>query len=194
MSLGPSRPSRARVVARDVGGRWCYPLAHQMPALSAVIVNDARPEDMKSVRRFSVETGMFEQQESGEVEQQLLAVIGGQAPGTVLTAQQDAMVVGAGYFAPEPFSDRCWNLYFLVVDKQHHGSGIGSCLVDEIEQRLRELGPGLARILLIETSSTPHYLNTRAFYLARGYTLEATVRDFYGPGDDKVIFWKQLQA
>ena len=162
--------------------------------MNAIVVNDARPEDIKSVRRFSVETGMFGQQESGEVEQQLLAVIGGQAPGTVLTVKRGPVVVGAGYFAPEPFSDRCWNLYFLVVDKEHHGSGFGSCLVTEVEQRLRELGPGLARILLIETSSTQQYVNTRAFYLARGYTLEATVREFYGPGDDKVIFWKQLQA
>lgn len=135
---------------------------------------------------------MFEHEESGEVEQQLLAVIRGRDPGTVLTAKEGFVVVGNGYFAPEPFSDRCWNLYFLVVDKVHHGTGVGSRIVNEVEQRLRDLGPSQARILLIETSSTEHYVNTRAFYVARGYTKEATVRDYYGPGDHKVIFWKQL--
>lgn len=108
----------------------------------STIVNDARTKDVASARRFSVDTGMFEQEESGEVEQRLLAVIGGQDPGTVLTAKEGPVVVGAGYFAPEPFSDRCWNLYFLVVDKDHHGIGIGSRIVNEVEQRLRDLGPG----------------------------------------------------
>ena len=104
------------------------------------------------------------------------------------------MVVGAGYFAPEPFSDRCWNLYFLVVDKDHHGLGIGTRIVNEVEQRLGDLGPSRARDLLIETSSTEQYADTRAFYITRGYTQEATIRDYYGPDDHKVIFWKQLQA
>ncbi len=54
------------------------------------------------------------------------------------------------------------------------------------------LPPGLARVLLIETSSTPQYEATRAFYSVKGYTHEATVRDFYGPGDDKIVFWKLL--
>lgn len=162
--------------------------------MSTIVVTDARPEDIASARRFSVETGMFDQEDSGEVEQQLLAVIHGQDPGTVVTAKSGSAVVGAGYFAPEPFSDRCWNLYFLVVDKDRHGLGIGSHIVHEVEQRLRDLGPSQARVLLIETSSTEQYVNTRAFYVVRGYTQEATVRDYYGPGDHKVIFWKQLQA
>ena len=108
--------------------------------MSTVVVNAARPEDVASARRFSVDTGMFEQEESGEGEQQLLGVIRGQDPGTALTAKEGPVVVGAGYFAPEPFSDRCWNLYFLVVDKDHHGTGtgIGSRILNEVEQRLRE--------------------------------------------------------
>ena len=162
--------------------------------MSTIIVTDAQPEDVASARRLSVDTGMFEQEESVWVEQQLHAVIGGQDPGTVVTAKKGSVVVGAGYFAPEPFSDRCWNLYFLAVDKDHHGIGIGTRILDEVEHRLRDLGPDQARVLLIETSSTQQYANTRAFYVARGYDREATVRDYYGSGDHKVIFWKQLQA
>ena len=162
--------------------------------MSTIVITDARTEHVAAARRFSVDTGMFEQEDSGGVEQQLLAVIRGQDPGTVLTALEGPAVVGAAYFAPEPFSDRCWNLYFLVVDKDHHGRGVGGRIVNEVEQRLRDMGPNQARVLLIETSSTEQYVNTRAFYDALGYTQEATVRDFYGPGDHKVIFWKQLQS
>lgn len=162
--------------------------------MSNIVVAEARPHDTTSALRFSIDTNIFEHEEAAEVEQHLLAVIGGEEPGTVLAARSGSTMVGAAYFAPEPFSDRCWNLYFLVVDKIHHGLGVGSRIVGEVEQRLRELGPDLARVLLIETSSTEQYANTRAFYLARGYTQEAMIRDYYGPGDHKVIFWKQLSA
>ena len=36
------------------------------------------------------------------------------------------------------------------------------------------------------------YARTRHFYSTIGYVEEARVREFYGPGDDKVIFWKSL--
>jgi len=75
---------------------------------------------------------MFEQEESGGVEQQILAVIGGKDPGTVLTAAEGPVVVGAAYFAPEPFSDRCWNLYFLLVDNDHSGRAVGGHIVNEV--------------------------------------------------------------
>jgi len=48
------------------------------------------------------------------------------------------------------------------------------------------------RLLLIETSSTPAYAPTRRFYAACGYPCEATIQDFYAPGDDLMIFAKRL--
>ena len=45
---------------------------------------------------------------------------------------------------------------------------------------------------MIETSSVDSFEPTRAFYRKLGYVEEARVREYYGPGDDKVIFWKLL--
>jgi len=160
--------------------------------LLKVVTRDAGAQDVEPARRLAVETAMFSDEESHSVAEQLDAVIAGEALGTVLVATVDETVAGVAYLAAEPFSDRCFNLYFLAVDPERHGRGIGSRLVAEVEQRLLSLGPGLARVLLIETSSTPQYEATRAFYSAKGYTHEATVRDFYGPGDDKIVFWKLL--
>lgn len=160
--------------------------------MSNFILKDATPDDTPSARQLAVDTRMFEEAESHEVEQQLLAVINGEAPGSVITAHDGESVVGSAYVAPEPFSDRCWNLYFLVVDPQQHSNGVGSLLVAEVEQRLRALGSDVARVLLIETSSTDQYNATRAFYRGRGYVEEAIIRDFYGPDDNKVVFWKGL--
>ena len=41
-------------------------------------------------------------------------------------------------------------------------------------------------------SNRHHYLPTRGFYLRCGYRQEALLKDFYAPGDDKVIYIKLL--
>ena len=50
------------------------------------------------------------------------------------------------------------------------------------------------RQIYIETSSQPIYQPTQAFYTRAGYVLEATLKDFYAPGDDKLVFVKRLAA
>jgi len=49
-------------------------------------------------------------------------------------------VIAAAYFAPEPFADRVWNLYFLAVHALNHGTGTGTSLIDHIEAALRARG------------------------------------------------------
>ncbi len=101
-------------------------------------------------------------------------------------------VIAAGYYAPEPFADRVWNLYFLAVAPERHRSGSGRALIEFAEQELRDLGPELARVLIVETSSLEAYAPARSFYAKQGFDEEARIREFYGPGDDKVVFWKAL--
>jgi hypothetical protein len=48
-------------------------------------------------------------------------------------------------------------------------------------------------MLIVETSSRSDYTATRAFYERRGYREAARVRDFYAPGDDRIIFVKRFQ-
>jgi hypothetical protein len=48
------------------------------------------------------------------------------------------------------------------------------------------------RLLLVETSSTPAYTSARQLYETSGYRCEAIIHDFYAPGDDLVIFSKDL--
>ena len=43
-------------------------------------------------------------------------------------------------------------------------------------------------MIAVETSSRPDYFPTVSFYRHRGYRLEATVKNYYAPGDDKLIF------
>ena len=104
------------------------------------------------------------------------------------------VIVGAAYFGPESHSDRVWNLYFLAVRKHTQGTGAGSALVAWVESNLRGRGESVAKLLLIETSSAESFASTRVFYAKQGYVEEARVREYYGPGDDKIIFWKSLNS
>ena len=56
---------------------------------------------------------------------------------------------------------------------------------EHVEQAIRAAG---GRLIYIETSNRGQYAPTRGFYERCGYQLDAVLKDFYGPGDDKCIF------
>ncbi|MFO0814889.1 MAG: GNAT family N-acetyltransferase [Gemmatales bacterium] len=105
------------------------------------------------------------------------------------TEERDGRIIGFVYFAPAAMTENVWYLYWIFIEKGIQSKGIGSELLRFTEERIRQ---ARGRLLLIETSGLPHYLPTRNFYLKHGYTLEATIREFYAVGDDLNVFRKQL--
>jgi ribosomal protein S18 acetylase RimI-like enzyme len=147
----------------------------------------ATQNDALAVDRLSRATGLSD----GDEELDRLEPLDDEHTWIVLENDSQS-VIGAAYFGPESHSDRVWNLYFLAVDPQHQGGGLGSALVAWAEENLRDRGEDVAKLVLIETSSLEGFAATRAFYQKVGYGEEARVREYYGPGDDKVVFWKML--
>ena len=66
---------------------------------------------------------------------------------------------------------------------------IGRVLLKAIEEKVKQRG---GRILWIETSGRPLYAPTEEFYKRNGYELQASLKDFYGPGDPKQIYARVL--
>ncbi len=98
-------------------------------------------------------------------------------------------LVGFACWGPTPGTEGTYDVYWLVVEPEQQGRGIGSQLLGAVEERLRaEHG----RLVVVETSARPEYAGTRAFYERRGYTRAATVSGYYAPGDDLVIYRKDL--
>ena len=98
-------------------------------------------------------------------------------------------LVGYACYGATPSTDNTYDLYWIVVHPDSQGSGAGSLLMSEVEDRLRARR---ARLLVVETSSRADYEPTRRFYEKRGYGRSAQVRDFYAPGDHRVILTKDL--
>lgn len=158
-------------------------------------IRSARLTDIPAIETIAVATDMFPAEEAGFLGELLRSVVSGEETRAQWwVAEQAGTVAGATYVAPEPFADRMWNLYFIAVDPTHQSQGIGQALMAHVEATLTATGPEVARILVVETSSTAQYDRTRTFYWRLGYDEEARIREFYGPNDDKIVFWKRLNT
>lgn len=94
------------------------------------------------------------------------------------------------YCAPEKLTEGTWNLYLITVHSDRQGAGIGSKIIQHLEQQL--ITQKKARILLVATSGSPEYYGTRKFYEKRGLVEEARIREYYQAGEDKIVYWKKL--
>ena len=101
----------------------------------------------------------------------------------------DGTPVAVVYCTPERLTVGTWNMLLIAVHPSRQGQGIGARLAVEVERRLAARG---GRILLVETSGIPEFERTRAFYRGLGYDEEARIREFYAPGEDKIVFRKLL--
>ena len=141
--------------------------------------------DQATVEELATTTGMFA---PGEWQAPDLKNISGDHRWIVATNSENE-VVGAAYFAPEQVSHSLWNTYFLAVNKDSHRQGIGRIIMNHIENLARSEG---INTLIVETSSLESFSQARSFYVALGYVREAEIRDYYAPGENKIVFWKSL--
>lgn len=97
----------------------------------------------------------------------------------------------AGYvlFGPVPLTKGNYDLYWIAVDPNIQGGGVGRRLMKHVEEQVRQRG---GRLLCLETSSQGSYLRTRKFYEQAGYVEESCIRDFYKPGDDRLTYVKRF--
>jgi ribosomal protein S18 acetylase RimI-like enzyme len=157
------------------------------------VVRAAIGDDADVIRRLAVDNGLFAPEDRGEFGEMLTGYLTGSlAQHSWIVLDDAGTVIGAAFYAPEPFRDRVWNLFFIAVDAAQHGAGAGSALVEHVEAKLRSMGEKAARVLIVETLSLDGFEQARRFYSKLGFDEEARVREFYGPGDDKVVFWKGL--
>lgn len=93
-------------------------------------------------------------------------------------------------YGKAPLTEAVFDIYWIVVHPAYWSQGIGSSLLRQAEV---ELVRRQARLLLIETSSTPPYAIPRAFYGKHGYREQARILNYYRPGDHKIIYGKTLK-
>ncbi|HZA98723.1 MAG TPA: GNAT family N-acetyltransferase [Gemmatimonadales bacterium] len=148
--------------------------------------------DRDRIEEITRSAGLFREDEIPVALEVFDEAIAG-APGntySVLGAESDNDLVGWICWGPTPCTLGTYDLYWMAVDPELQGSGIGTALLAEMERRL----DGIARLIVVETAGRGEYAGTRAFYGARGYTPVSTIPDFYAPGDDQVVFVKDVSG
>ncbi|HUW92191.1 MAG TPA: GNAT family N-acetyltransferase [Bacteroidales bacterium] len=146
------------------------------PALEAILASSGYFYDFEIEVALSLADETFEngQQKSGYYWIRLL---------------EEGKVIGFANFGPNPSSVHSYDLYWIAVLEEYRQNHYGSLMLKKSEERIKELG---GRIVWIETSGRPLYEPTRYFYIKNGYELEATLRDYYGPGDAKLVYRKEV--
>jgi ribosomal protein S18 acetylase RimI-like enzyme len=150
------------------------------------------PGDCDTVKEIVEATGYFSAPEVAvavELVQEHLAK-GAAASGYYFVfAELGGRTIGYVCYGPIPCTITSHNLYWIAVHPEFQGRGLGKALMREAEKCI--IAAGGTRIY-IDTSYKAQYEDTRAFYESLGYTLDALLKDFYSPGDDKVIYRKLL--
>ena len=134
-------------------------------------------------------TGLFREEEVRTAVELLDESLSGDDEYQFVGAFDEDRLIGYACWGPTPGTLATSDLYWIVVDRTRQSAGVGSTLLHEVERRLAADG---RRLVVIETSSRSDYEPTRKFYEARGYTRTATIVGYYAPGDDLVIYTKDL--
>ena len=141
------------------------------------------------LERLTRATGLFREDEVATAVGLLDESLAGDEDYQFVGGFEGDELIGYGCWGSTPGTVATSDLYWIVVDRVRQGAGIGSQLLAEMERRLTADG---RRLVVVETSSRPDYEATRGFYEARGYTRAATIPGYYAPGDDLVIYTKDL--
>lgn len=159
-----------------------------------MVITPVQANERQELLDLAVRTGLFSANEAeGLLGGVLESLAAQQAPeghvAVACRASSGEKILGWSYFAPDPYVERVFNIWWIGADPLQHGRGVGSALLSHVET---EAGKAGARVAIIETSDQPRLARARAFYAKRGYAERGRIPDFYGVGDAKVIFSRTL--
>jgi ribosomal protein S18 acetylase RimI-like enzyme len=152
---------------------------------------DVAASDVHQVERLVRATGMFREDETVIAVELVVDGLEKGADSGYRFAFVDGPdgLLGYACWGDTPCTLGTWDLYWIAVQPDGQGRGLGKQLVAHVEQDIRARG---GRRVFVDTSGRPDYAPTRGFYDRCGYRVVATIDDFYTEGDAKVVYGKTL--
>src|SRR6185436_2830253 len=139
----------------------------------------ATETDGLQIQNIAARAGVFSQEEVecvSELWTEYLTLGSEQCGYNFIVYRDREQVLGFACYGPRDLTNGAFDLYWIAVDPSARGKGVGRALLTASENATREMG---GRMLIAETSGTPHYEPTRKFYFGMGYENEASIKDFY---------------
>jgi ribosomal protein S18 acetylase RimI-like enzyme len=165
---------------------------HDASGRPKIVLRDAvGPEDCAAVREIVEGTGFFRPDEVAiavELVEERLAR-GPSSGYRFVFAEADGAVAGYACYGPIACTVSSFDLYWIAVAPRFQRRGVGGMLMSAVESRIAAAGGSR---IYADTSGRAQYAPTRAFYGRSGFECAARIKDFYAPGDDRVIYVKVL--
>jgi ribosomal protein S18 acetylase RimI-like enzyme len=152
-----------------------------------------KQSDTEHIRKLVDSSGFFSMEEidiAVELVEENLSE-GKESGYCFLFAENSDDIIGYTCFGPVPNTINSYDIYWIVVHNDFRRLGIGKALIAMTEGLIEKQG---GQRIYIDTSSRDQYRTTRLFYDTCGYREKAIVKDFYGPGEDKVIYAKIIHS
>lgn len=148
-------------------------------------------KDHGNVRALLTDTGFFSIEEL-DIAIELIAEtlrLKDKSSYKFIFAESGQELIGYTCYGLIPLTRSTFDLYWIAVNPAYQGNGIGQILLAKTESSVKESG---GSAIYADTSSREQYNPTRKFYLSCGYREAAYFKDFYAPGDGKVVFIKKI--
>lgn len=156
--------------------------------LTTPVLRPLTAADRGRIEEITRAVGVFRDPEVTVALEVFDGAVAGSPDYIALGAELEGRLAGWICWGPTPCTAGTYDLYWMAVDTALQNAGVGTALVGEMERCLA----GNARLVVVETAGRSDYGPTRAFYRARGYRVAAVIPDFYAPGDDQVVYVKNL--
>lgn len=104
--------------------------------------------------------------------------------------KENGKPIGFAVFGRAPLSKFCWDIYWIVVNKNKQKNGFGKQLLGMIEEAILRINK--YAVLRIETSSRDIYAPARRLYVSVGFKEECKIVNYFDIGDDLIVFFKHI--
>jgi len=155
------------------------------------VIRRLKQADRPALETILRKTKIFHDEEVG-VALELIDITllnGVQSDYHIFVYEENEIISGYHCTGKRPLTDGVYDLYWIVVDPETSGKGIGKKLLQHAERFVREKN---GRWILAETSSKELYLATQQFYFKNEFSIVAEINDFYAVGDALLVFGKYL--
>ncbi len=157
------------------------------------MIAPATETDGSQIKSITARAGVFSQEEIkcvSELWEEYLTSGPNECGYNFIVYRDGDRVLGFACYGPRDLTYGTFDLYWIAVEPAVRCNGVGRALLTASEEAVRQKG---GRMLIAETSGTPHYEATRKFYIGMGYENEATIKDFYAVSDDLMIYIKRIE-
>jgi ribosomal protein S18 acetylase RimI-like enzyme len=148
------------------------------------------PADVETVKALTRATSVFSIEEIEMSGDMIADTLSGRFVYDFLFAR-DANGVLAGYscFGRIELTKSAYDLYWIATHPDYQGKGLAKQILARTQNLIKAAGGDQ---IYVETSSLPAYEAARSFYVKHEFMETTRFKNFYKPGDDKVVYRKDV--